>query len=102
MFKKRAYEEKPPISIDVPAKLQRTADGMTRSGPAQVFPKARVATLTRIHGGQRHVISWVDAPDDVFFKASLSTKKLRKRLPTVQLRRAARKPFKKVITLPQS
>ncbi len=102
LFKKRAYEEKPPISIDVPAKLQRTGDGTTRSGPAQVFPKARVATLTRIHGGQRHVISWVDAPDDVFFKASLSTKKLRKRLPTIQLRRAARKPFKKVITLPQS
>lgn len=66
----------------------------------QVFPKGRVATLTRISGGQRHVISWMDAPDDVFFKASVVIKKVRKRLPVVQLRRAARKPFKKVITLP--
>lgn len=65
-----------------------------------MFPKARVATLTRIHGGQRHVISWMDAPDDVFFKASGPIKKIRKRLPVVQLRRAARKPFKRVLTLP--
>jgi metastasis-associated protein MTA len=44
----------------------------------------------------------MDAPDDVFFKASASVKKVRKRLPVVQLRRAARKPFKKVITLPSA
>ena len=51
-------------------------------------------------GGQRQVISWMDAPDDVYYKATANTKKLRKRLPVVQLRRAARKPFKKVITIP--
>lgn len=108
LFKKRQYEEKPPTSTDVPAKLIRTGntpgpmgDAPVRSGPVQVFPKGRVATLTRIHGGQRHVISWMDAPDDVFFKASPTTKKLRKKLPTIQLRRAARKPFKTVISLPQ-
>jgi hypothetical protein len=37
--------------------------------PVSVFPK-RIATLTRVQGGQRQVISWMDAPDDVFFKAS--------------------------------
>ncbi len=37
--------------------------------PVSVFPK-RIATLTRMQGGQRHVISWMDAPDDVYFKAS--------------------------------
>jgi len=37
--------------------------------PVSVYPK-RFATLTRMQGGQRHVISWMDAPDDVFFKAS--------------------------------
>jgi metastasis-associated protein MTA len=31
LFKKRAYEEKPPLTIDVPAKLQRTGD-LPRSG----------------------------------------------------------------------
>ena len=76
-------------------KMQRL-DGRTNIVP----PKGRVATLTRIQGGQRQVISWMDAPDDVYYKATASTKKLRKRLPVVQLRRAARKPFKKVISLP--
>lgn len=76
-------------------KMQRL-DGRTNI----VQPKGRVATLTRIQGGQRQVISWMDAPDDVYYKATPSTKKLRKRLPVVQLRRAARKPFKKVISLP--
>jgi hypothetical protein len=42
----------------------------------------------------------MDAPDDVYYKATAITKKLRKKLPVVQLRRAARKPFKKVITIP--
>ena len=46
------------------------------------------------------VISWMDAPDDVYYRATASTKRLRKRLPVQQLRRAARKPFKKVLTLP--
>ena len=67
--------------------------------PNVVPPKGRVATLTRIQGGQKQVISWMDAPDDVYYKATANTKRMRKRLPIVQLRRAARKPFKKVLTL---
>lgn len=73
-------------------------DGV-RVGPIQVIPKARVATFTRIHGGQRHVISWMDAPDDVFYKATPHIKKLRRKYPVSQIRRAARKPFKIVIDL---
>ena len=46
LFKKRSYEEKPSLSIDVPAKMQRTSE-FVKSGPVQVFPKGRVATLTR-------------------------------------------------------
>jgi len=82
----------------VPQKLQRT-DGRQHI-PNVVPPKGRVATLTRISGGQRQVISWMDAPDDVFYKATTTTKRWRKRMPVVQLRRAARKPFKKVLTIP--
>ena len=78
-------------------KLQRT-DGRQHV-PNVVPPKGRVATLTRIQGGQRHVISWMDAPDDVFYKATPNTKKLRKKIAVVQIRRAARKPFKKVLSL---
>jgi hypothetical protein len=31
LFKKRSYEDKPAVTIDVPAKLQRTGD-LTRTG----------------------------------------------------------------------
>lgn len=96
LYKKRAYDEKPP-GDGVPQKLQRT-DGRQHI-PNVVPPKGRVATLTRIQGGQRHVISWMDAPDDVFYKATQSTKRWRKRMPVSQLRRAARKPFKKVLVM---
>lgn len=96
LYKKRAYEERPATTEGLPAMKMQRLDGRTNIVP----PKGRVATLTRIQGGQRQVISWMDAPDDVYYKATASTKKLRKRLPVVQLRRAARKPFKKVIQLP--
>ncbi len=45
------------------------------------------------------VISWMDAPDDVYYKATANTKRVRKRFPVQQIRRAARKPFKLVLTL---
>jgi metastasis-associated protein MTA len=117
LYKKRAYEERetaPPTGANSSAaaasggggaaKIQRTvAPGMGRGHiPNHVPPKGRVATLTRIHGsgGPRQVISWMDAPDDVYYKATAVTKKLRKGLSTVALRKAARKPFKKVLKLP--
>ena len=71
LYKKRAYEEKPAAAgaegattaatasshanreAGVPQKLQRT-DGRQHI-PNVVPPKGRVATLTRISGGQRHV-----------------------------------------------
>ena len=32
--------------------------------------------MTRIAGGQKTVISWQDAPDDLFFRASPAAKKV--------------------------
>ena len=95
LYKKRTYEDRPPTE-GLPAMKMQRLDGRTNIVP----PKGRVATLTRIQGGQRQVISWMDAPDDVYYKATPQTKKFRKRLPVVQLRRAARKPFKRVISYP--
>lgn len=98
LYKKRAYEERPATTTTtegLPAMKMQRLDGRTNIVP----PKGRVATLTRIQGGQRQVISWMDAPDDVYYKATPQTKKYRKKLPVAQLRRAARKPFKKVITI---
>lgn len=111
LYKKRPYEEKEIASI-VPHKVQRTSEvtptpatatahgGGRTHVPNVVPPKGRVATLTRIQGGQKQIISWMDAPDDVYFRSTPSIKRARKRLPIVYLRRAARKPFKKVLVLP--
>ena len=89
LYKKRTYEDRPVTTDGLPAMKMQRLDGRTNIVP----PKGRVATLTRIQGGQRQVISWMDAPDDVYYKATANTKKLRKKLPVVQLRRAARYGF---------
>lgn len=106
LYKKRPYDEKPadggsagggggPIS-----KVGRPGpSGQARSYSVnQVAPKGKVATLTRVGaGGQKTVVSWQDAPDDLFYRASPHTKKMRKQMTALFLRRAARKPFRKVI-----
>ncbi|XP_015440276.1 PREDICTED: metastasis-associated protein MTA3 isoform X2 [Dufourea novaeangliae] len=45
---------------------------------------------------RKQVISWMDAPDDVYFRASDQTKRLRRSLSSVELRRAARKPWRRL------
>jgi len=35
--------------------------------------RAKVATITRV-GGRKQMISWVDAPDDVYFVATDTTR----------------------------
>ncbi|KAG0727415.1 Metastasis-associated protein MTA1 [Chionoecetes opilio] len=57
--------------------------------------RAKIATVSRV-GGRPRIISWMDAPDDVYFYATDTTKKLRKSLPTNDLKRAARRPWKKI------
>lgn len=39
-------------------------------------PPGKIATLTRVAGGQKTVISWQDAPDDLFYRAGAKTKKV--------------------------
>ncbi|KAI4479650.1 PREDICTED: metastasis-associated protein MTA3 isoform X2 [Polistes canadensis] len=45
---------------------------------------------------RKQVISWMDAPDDVYFRASDQTKRIRRTLSSVELRRAARKPWRRL------
>lgn len=47
---------------------------------------------------RKQVISWMDAPDDVYFRASDQTKRLRRTLSSADLRRAARKPWRRLQT----
>ncbi|XP_052835198.1 metastasis-associated protein MTA3 isoform X2 [Drosophila gunungcola] len=59
--------------------------------------KQKIAQMARGGNGRKQVISWMDAPDDVYFRANDTHKKSRKILSAVDLRRAARKPWR---TLP--
>jgi len=47
-------------------------------------------------GGRKQVISWMDAPDDVYFRANDTTKKLRRQMTSSELRRMARKPWRRL------
>ncbi|KAG9340539.1 hypothetical protein JZ751_021360 [Albula glossodonta] len=41
-------------------------------------------------------MNWIDAPDDVFFMATSDTRKIRKLLPSFDIKRAARQPYKPI------
>lgn len=41
-----------------------------------------------------HMISWIDAPDDVYFLATDATRKLRRQLLPQDFKRAARNPWR--------
>nr|CAD7599713.1 unnamed protein product [Timema genevievae] len=60
--------------------------------------KTKIATMTRSGSGRKQVISWMDAPDDVYFRSTDGTKKMRRQLTGTELRRAARKPWRKLNT----
>lgn len=61
--------------------IKQTSDifhvsSLARSSIVQNNPlngRAKMATITRV-GGRKQMISWVDAPDDVYFVATDSTK----------------------------
>lgn len=89
---------------------------MPKGGPVS-NGRPKVATITRV-GGRKQMISWVDAPDDVFFVATEMTRsvsvcpsaagdahqqlyacvrrRVRRQLPSSELRRGARKPWRRV------
>ncbi|KAK7075242.1 hypothetical protein SK128_000298 [Halocaridina rubra] len=69
--------------------------GVQNLGTTSLSGRAKIATVSRV-GGRPRIISWMDAPDDVYFYATDSTKKLRKTLSTNDLKRAARQPWKKI------
>jgi len=104
LYKKRPYEEK---SIGVtesgsshPSKSTKVGKGQSRGYSInQVSPKGtrKIATLTRVAGGQKHIISWQDAPDDLFYRAGAGTKKTRNQLTVAAIRKAARRPFRRVM-----
>jgi len=100
LYKKRAYEERPAQPGDtqqpVPSKVGKQQSRAYSVN--QVTPKGarKIATMTRMAGGQKTVISWQDAPDDLFFRATPTAKKTRKQMTANAVRRCARRPFRKI------
>ncbi|XP_011707234.1 PREDICTED: metastasis-associated protein MTA3 isoform X2 [Wasmannia auropunctata] len=45
---------------------------------------------------RKQVMSWMDAPDDVYFRATEQIKRARRNLASMELRRAARKPWRRM------
>lgn len=41
---------------------------------AQINGKPKIAHMTRTGSGRKQVISWMDAPDDVYFRATEGSK----------------------------
>ena len=60
--------------------------------------KARIA-IARV-GGKNKLISWVDAPDDLFFLVTANSRKVRKQVQPGLLRRFARRPGVKLEPTP--
>lgn len=65
---------------------------------AQINGKPKIAHMTRTGSGRKQVISWMDAPDDVYFRATEGSKKMRRQVTLAELRRAARKPWRQLKT----
>ncbi|CAB3248895.1 unnamed protein product [Arctia plantaginis] len=63
--------------------------------PAHVFTHVNgKPTNISGRGGRRPVISWMDAPDDLYFRANETTKAVRRSLSCGELRRGARAPWR--------
>ncbi|XP_050664132.1 metastasis-associated protein MTA3 [Leptidea sinapis] len=63
--------------------------------PAHVFAHVNgKPTNLSGRGGRRHVISWMDAPDDLYYRASELAKAARRQLSCGELRRGARAPWR--------
>lgn len=56
--------------------------------------KPKIAQMARTGSGRKQVISWMDAPDDVYYRSTEASRKTRRKIPIVELRRSARKPWR--------
>lgn len=101
IMKKRGYDQVNGIESDGP-QLKRLSRGVIRQvGPMR---QMRDTVINQFNGrsgktvgrGRKQVMSWIDAPDDVYFVATDSTRKLRKKISQMESKRAARKPWRKL------
>jgi metastasis-associated protein MTA len=77
------------VSSSMRGSVINQSNGGGRSGRAPVQ-----RTVSSAAGGKK--LSWMDAPDDVFFAATDNTRKLRKALASADFKKAARKPWRQL------
>lgn len=109
IMKKRGYENTNGLDAGPPAK--RPSMGIMRQQASLAMrPQIRGNLMNHNINGRGKMlpkgfrmpmISWIDAPDDVYFMATSATKKLRKQLQGHEFKRAARNPWRQLHVKPQ-
>ncbi|KAL3874853.1 hypothetical protein ACJMK2_037813 [Sinanodonta woodiana] len=103
IMKKRGYEQS--NGFDGPP--AKRSMGVIRQAGLAMRPQMRNAMLNHTNmngrggksmakGMRMHMISWIDAPDDVYFISTEATKKLRKQLSGHDFKRAGRNPWRRI------
>ncbi|KAJ8975753.1 hypothetical protein NQ317_008108 [Molorchus minor] len=71
---------KEPVQVTRPEQFQALMAAQMLPGQplprhiAQINGKPKIAHMTRTSSGRKQVISWMDAPDDVYFRATETSK----------------------------
>ncbi|XP_065166932.1 metastasis-associated protein MTA3 isoform X2 [Atheta coriaria] len=85
-----------PVVANVPPQLPTPATQSLPRHVSLINGKPKIAHMTRTGSGRKQVISWMDAPDDLYFRATENSKKIRKAISVTEIRRIARKPWRVV------
>lgn len=108
IMKKRGYENT--NGIDGPPAKRPTMGMLRQQASLAMRPQIRGNLMNHNINGRGKMlpkgfrmpmISWIDAPDDVYFMATSATKKLRKQLQNQEFKRAARNPWRSLGVKPQ-
>ncbi|XP_076306003.1 metastasis-associated protein MTA3-like isoform X4 [Tachypleus tridentatus] len=103
ILRKRGYEQQNGIDgpaakhravVESSADVYKMADLPQGTIITRLNGRAKMATIR--FGGRKQTISLVDAPDDLYFVATPSTRKLRRQVGMNEVRRAARRPSRKL------
>ncbi|XP_022249422.1 metastasis-associated protein MTA3-like [Limulus polyphemus] len=103
ILRKRGYEQQNGVDgpaakhravVDSSADVYKMADLPRGTIITRLNGRAKMATIR--FGGRKQTISLVDAPDDLYFVATPSTRKLRRQVGMNEVRRAARRPSRKL------
>ncbi|KAH9499612.1 Metastasis-associated protein mta1 [Bulinus truncatus] len=104
IMKKRGYEQT--NGMDSAPLAKRPNMGVIRQAGAAIktpgVTRGSVLNHNSINGRSRfagrnmkmHMVSWMDMPDDVYFVATMATRKIRKQLQMNDFKRLARNPWK--------